>query len=120
MLVALVVAALLVALLNWDSVVLVGDIAEIPRSLPSLAFPNLTLIPQLLLSAVSIGIIGLVQGAGVSQAYPNPDGTYPDASGDFRGQGVANMAAGLFQGIPLGGSLSGTALVVNAGARDHR
>ena len=119
MLVALVVAALLVPLLDWASVILVGDIAEIPRSLPSLALPSLVLVPQLLLSAVAIGIIGLVQAAGVSQGFPNPDGRYPDASGDFRGQGLANLAAGFFRGIPLGGSLSGTSLVVKAGAQSR-
>jgi SulP family sulfate permease len=114
---ALVVAAVLVPLLGWQSVILVGDIAEIPRSLPSLAIPSLALVPQLFPSAVAIGLIGLVQAAGVSQGFPNPDGQYPDASGDFRGQGLANIAAGFFRGIPLGGSLSGTALVVNAGAQ---
>jgi SulP family sulfate permease len=119
MLVGLVVAALLVPLLGWDSIVLVGDISEIPRSLPSLALPSLALVPQLLMSAVAIGIIGLVQAAGVSQGFPNPDGQYPDASGDFRGQGLANIAAGFFRGLPLGGSLSGTGLVVNAGAQSR-
>ena len=119
MLVALVVAAVLVPLLGWESVILVGDIADIPRSLPIPALPSLALVPQLLLSAVAIGIIGLVQAAGVSQGFPNPDGKYPDASGDFRGQGLANVAAGFFRGIPLGGSLSGTALVVNAGAQSR-
>ena len=91
MLVALVVAAVLVPLLGWDAVILVGDIAEIPRSLPMPALPSLALVPQLLMSAVAIGIIGLVQAAGVSQGFPNPDGKYPDASGDFRGQGLANV-----------------------------
>jgi SulP family sulfate permease len=71
----------------------------------------------LLPTAFAIAIIGLVQGAGVSQSYPNPDGSYPDNSGDFRGQGVANIAAGFFQGIPAGGSMSGTAVTVNAGAK---
>ena len=61
--------------------------------------------------------IGLVQGAGVSQCYPNPDGSYPDNSRDFVGQGVANIATGFFQGIPAGGSMSGTAVTVNAGAK---
>ena len=49
----------------------------------------------------------------------NPDGAYPDSSGDFRGQGVANIAAGLLRGMPVGGSMSGTALVVAAGARSR-
>ena len=117
MLIALAVGALLVNLLNWESVVLVGDTASIPNSFPRPVLPQLNLIPQMLMPAIAIGIIGLVQATGVSQAYPNPDGKYPEPDGDFRGQGLANTVAGFFQGIPLGGSLSGTALVVGAGAQ---
>jgi hypothetical protein len=42
----------------------------------------------MLLPAFSVAIIGLIQGAGVSQGYPNPDGKYPDVSRDFLGQGA--------------------------------
>jgi sulfate permease, SulP family len=119
MLVALVIATALVPLAGWDSVTLVGDTASIPRSLPLPTLPDLTLAPQLILPAIAIGIIGLVQAAGVSQGFPNPDGRIPNASGDFRGQGLANLVTGFFRGLPIGGSLSGTALVVNAGARSR-
>jgi MFS superfamily sulfate permease-like transporter len=46
--------------------------------------------------------LGLIQAAGISQTIPNPDGEYPDPSGDFRGQGISNIASGLFKGLPLG------------------
>ena len=75
-----------------------------------------SLLPVVLLPALSVAIIGLIQGAGVSQGYPNPDGKYPDVSRDFLGQGVANLAAGLVSGIPAGGSISGTVLMLSAGA----
>ena len=117
--VALIVASLLVPLFNWDSVALVGDIAEIPDSLPLPTLPPLSVFPALLLPALSLALVGLVQGAGVSQNYVNPDGKYPDPSGDFSGQGVANIAAGLFQGMPVGGSLSATALVTSSGAKSR-
>lgn len=119
MLIALALGALLVNLLNWESVALVTDSFSIPNSFPRPVLPELTLIPQLLIPAIAIGIIGLVQANGVSQAYPNPDGKYPEPDGDFRGQGLANIVAGFFQGLPLGGSLSGTALVVGAGAQSR-
>jgi SulP family sulfate permease len=119
MLVALAAGTVLVNLLDWESVVLVGDTAMIPNTLPRPMLPQLTMVPQLLIPAIAIGIIGLVQATGVSQAYANPDGKYPEPDGDFKGQGLANMAAGFFQGLPLGGSVSGTALVVGAGARSR-
>jgi sulfate permease, SulP family len=36
------------------------------------------------------------------------------------GQGAANVAAGVFQGMPVGGTLSATALNKQAGARSRR
>ncbi len=35
------------------------------------------------------------------------------------GQGAANIAAGMFQGMPVGGSMSASSLVKNAGARSR-
>ena len=94
----------------------VGDIASIPRALPQLTLPDLSLVLTLLLPAFSVAVIGLVQGAGVSQGTPNPDGRYPNVSRDFLGQGAANIATSLVGGIPAGGSVSGTALIMSAGA----
>lgn len=116
---AVVLTSAATELLGWDTVAQLRDIAEVPRSLPTPVMPLWGAIPELVLPAVSLAFVGLVQGAAISQSIPNPDGTYPDASGDFRGQGVANVAAGLLQGMPVGGSMSATSLVVNAGARSR-
>lgn len=59
----------------------------------------------------------MVQGVGVSKGYPNPGDPYPDSSCDFIGQGAANLGASLLQGMPIGGSVSTTALNVSAGAK---
>jgi SulP family sulfate permease len=116
MVVALLVGSVMVPLLGWGSVALVQDIAEVPGTLPRPTLPDLATAGALIVPALSLAIVGLVQGAGVSQNYPNPDGTYGDASGDFVGQGAANIAASLFQGMPVGGSLSSTAVVASSGA----
>ena len=65
--------------------------------------------------AFAIAAIALVQGAGVSEAAPNPDGSPSRMNRDFIGQGVANLASGFFHGTPVGGSVSSTALNVAAG-----
>ena len=119
MIVALVVASLVVPLLGADAVELVRDVAYIPGSLPRPMLPSLAAIPGLLIPALALTFVGLMQGAGITQSIPNPDGRYPDASGDFVGQGVANIVSGLFQGTTVAGSLSATALVVSAGARSR-
>jgi SulP family sulfate permease len=126
--IAIGVSTLLLALLTlpalatsagFASVQTVADIADIPRALPSLVLPTPELILTMLLPAFSVALIGLIQGAGVSQGYPNPDGKYPNMSRDFLGQGVANMATSLVGGLPAGGSISGTALIISAGAKSR-
>ncbi|MGA8893071.1 MAG: SulP family inorganic anion transporter [Anaeromyxobacteraceae bacterium] len=103
----------------WQSVRIVRDVSSIPRSLPGLSLPQPGLLLTMLLPALSVAIIGLVQGAGVSQAYVNPDGRFPDVSRDFIGQGAANLVTGFVGGLPAGGSISGTALILGAGARSR-
>jgi SulP family sulfate permease len=117
MVAALIVASILPPLFGWDSVAQVSDIAEITRGLPTPVLPDFSVALSLITPALSLAIIGLLQGAGVSQAYVNPDGKYPNPSRDFIGQGAANVATGFFRGMPVGGSVSATALVVNSGAR---
>ncbi len=94
-----------------------ASVAEVPQSLPPPVLPLLSTVPDLLIPAASLAFVGLVQGAAIAQSQPNPDGRYPDASGDFRGQGIANIVAGILRGMPVGGSMSGTAIVVAAGGR---
>ncbi len=116
---ALILASALIPLFDWFGVAQVADVSSLPDTLPRPIIPDLSYIPSLIVPAMSIAIVGLVQGAGISQSYPNPDGEYPDASQDFVGQGVANIAAGFFRGMPVGGSLSATSLVVTSGARSR-
>ena len=114
---ALVVVSVGVALLELPQVAVVGDIAPIPRGFPAPHLPDLALVPGLLLPALSLAIIGLVQGAGISRAVPNADDSVGDASRDFVSQGAGNIAGGLFGGGPIGGSVQATALNVGAGSR---
>jgi SulP family sulfate permease len=116
---ALLATSAAVGLLGIESIHQVGDSYDITGALPGLALPSLALAPQLLLPAIAIGLIGLIQAAGVSQSIPNPDGAYADPSRDFTGQGIGNTITGFFQGLPVGGSLAGTALTVSAGAKSR-
>jgi len=117
--VAVIATSAGVAVLQWDSVATVSDLGAIPRSLPLPVAPAFRLMPSLLIPALSLAFVGLVQGAGISASFPNPDGRYPDASRDFTGQGAANVIAGVFQGMPVGGSMSASSLNKAAGARSR-
>jgi len=115
--VAIVAASVVTALLPGAGVPTLNDIAQVPQSLPGPVLPSLGLIATLVVPAAALALVGLVQGAAISQSLPNPDGSYPNPSRDFTGQGIANLVSGVFQGMPVGGSMSATALVVAAGGR---
>jgi SulP family sulfate permease len=95
----------------------VRDIADVPRSLPLPTLPVLGDLVVLIVPALSLAFVGLVQGAGVSAGFPNEDGSKQDESQDFVGQGAGNIVAGVFQGMPVGGSMSGSSLMATAGAK---
>lgn len=120
--VAVVLGSVCAVVLNlWvpDPVVLLRDIVEVPRGLPAPVLPSFADMPALLLPALSLTFIGLVQGAAVSAGIPTKDGRPADANRDFIGQGVGNLVSGIFQGMPVGGSMSGSSLIVQAGARSR-
>lgn len=119
----MLVAVALTSAASWAAdagVATVSDLAAVPSALPRPQFPDLSLVGVLLVPALSLAFVALVQGAAITAAVPDPDGTRSDASGDFRGQGAASIAAGLFQGMPVGGSMSGTALTRSSGAQTAR
>jgi SulP family sulfate permease len=119
-LVAVVLPSLAIVLLGVGGVPAVRDVGEIPTGIPLPSIPSLAaLSPDLISAAFAIAVIVLVQGTGVSQSVPNADGSRPSISRDFIAQGAANVASGFFRGLPVGGSLSTTALMMLSGARSR-
>src|SRR5690606_4938861 len=109
--------SLLVLLLGIDSVQIVQDIGTIGEGAPPVDMPSVfDLSFDVVTSAIAIAVVVLVQGAGVGQSVPNPDGSRSRTSRDFIAQGAANVASGLFRGLPVGGSLGATAINLVSGA----
>lgn len=116
-LLAVAVPSLLILFAGLESVGTVDDVGEIPGGVPTPTLPSLVLAFDLLTGALSVAVVILVQGSGVSQSVPNPGGGRSDPSRDFIAQGAANLASGLMRGLPVGGSVSTTALNVVSGGR---
>lgn len=113
-----VVIALLGDLLGADKVARVSDVGAIPRGLPMPFVPQLSdLSLNVITGAFAVAALVLIQGAGVSESAPNPDGSRAEPNRDFLAQGVGNVLSGIFRGQPVGGSVGQTALSVAAGAR---
>lgn len=115
-LVAIALPSALVALAGLEGVRTVSDVGEIASGLPKLEMPSFSESLRVLTGALAVAVVIVVQAAGVSQSVPNPDGPRASASSDFVAMGVANAASGFLRGLPVGGSLSATALSLLAGA----
>jgi SulP family sulfate permease len=116
-LIAIGVPSLIVALLDPHGVALVRGRGQI-SGVPWPAWPTFSSLSlDAITGALAVAAVILVQGAGVSQDVPNPDGSRSSVSRDFIAEGFANVAAGIFRGLPVGGSLSTTAVNVVSGAR---
>lgn len=112
-----ILAAVAVAALGLEGrVKVVGDL---PAGLPSMVWPEieLSLIGQLWLPALVIGIIGFVESVSIARAYAARSGHRIDPDAELRGLGAANIASGFTGAFPVTGGLSRTAVNAEAGAR---
>jgi sulfate permease, SulP family len=117
---AIIVPSILALLFQLDAVQIVRDVGEIPKGVPMPHVPSFSAFSfDVFTGALAVAVVILVQGAGVSQSVPNPDGSPRSNSRDFFAQGAANLASGFFRGLPIGGSLSTTALTVLSGSRSR-
>jgi SulP family sulfate permease len=102
----------------FASVATVADQGVIPTGIPLPALPRLNLLSfDLVVGSLAVAAVVVVQGAGVAESAPNRDGSFSQPNSDFIAQGAGNIAAGLFKGQPVGGSVGQTALNIAAGAR---
>ncbi len=112
---AAVILGLVVAPVIGFEGAVVGDI---PNALPHL---DLGLpwgdLPALAVPALVIALVGFAEPAAIARTYAQQTRTRWDADREFFGQGMANVASGLFGGFPVGGSFSRSAVAKEAGAR---
>ena len=104
--------------LGGHGVALVGPV---PRGLPVPQMPSLDLVgrhlPEILVSALALLLIGFSQTAGDARAFATRHRYRIDVNQESVAQGMANLGAGVFQGMPVSTSLSASSLNESAGAR---
>jgi SulP family sulfate permease len=88
----------------------------VPVGLPPFGLPSLADAVDLLPVAVTAAVLSLVETHAVDQAAAERTGQLPDERADALGLGLANVAASLFGGYPVSGSLARSAVVVRMGA----
>ncbi len=118
-LIAIAIPTIIVLAFALD-VRIVEDVGDIPQGLPRPSIPSIDLLSvEIITGAFAVAAIILVQGAGVAESFPPSGGRPTQPSRDFIAQGAANTTSGLFGGIPVGASVSGTALSVSSGSRSR-
>ncbi len=104
--------------LGSHGVALVGTV---PRGLPSLALPKWQQVGDhastIALAAVALVLIGFSQTAGDSRSFAAKHRYRIDINQESVAQGMSNVGAGLFQGMPVSTSLSASSLNDHSGAR---
>jgi high affinity sulfate transporter 1 len=96
-------------------------VGDVPRGLPSLAFPDLRFVMNnlavILSSAVGLLLIGFSQSAGDARAFASKHKYLVNINQESVAQGVSNVGSGLVQGIPVATSLSASSLNDTSGAK---
>ncbi|HEY2306162.1 MAG TPA: sulfate permease [Streptosporangiaceae bacterium] len=114
--VVLAIAATTVFGLADHGVSLVG---VLPKGFPPLTVPSVRLedLGPLAAGALGIAVVSLADTISTSSAFAARTGQEVDGNGEMIGIGVANLAAGLFQGFPVSTSGSRTAVAERSGAK---
>ncbi|SHI19513.1 SulP family inorganic anion transporter [Pollutimonas bauzanensis] len=117
-LVALVVVTLIQAIFHFDSVATIGSTyGEIPRGLPTWAFPAVTLsrLVELIGPAFAIAMLGAIESLLSAVVADGMAGTRHNSNQELIGQGLANIVAPLFGGIAATGAIARTATNIRNG-----
>lgn len=94
-------------------------IGEIPSGLPSIQLPSFS--PEqwrtILIDALVLGMLGSIDALLTSVIADSLTRTQHNSDKELIGQGLGNLASGLFGGLPGAGATMGTVVNIQSGAR---
>ncbi len=92
-------------------------VGELPSGLAGPALPRVPLsdLALLLSGAVGLTLLNFAEAYGPARELAREHNEQVDPNQELIGLGAANVGAGVFQGFPIGGSLSKTAAAQNVG-----
>ncbi len=116
-LVALVVGTVLsLLLLDMDAIRRIG---EIPTGLPDFQMPVFSAEQwqTMVINALVLGLLGCIDALLTSVIADSLTGGHHNSDKELVGQGIGNIASGLFGGLPGAGATMGTVVNIQAGAQ---
>jgi SulP family sulfate permease len=119
MLIVVALAAAATAVLKLPVETIGSQFGGIPRDLPLPALPHLSWekVQAVLPNAISFALLGAIESLLSAVVADSMTGRRHRSNCELVGQGVANIASGLFGGICVTGTVARTATNVRAGAR---
>jgi SulP family sulfate permease len=116
----LVVAAgtLAVWAMDWGGAG-VAIVGAVPAGLPAPQAPHfeLSALGALFPTGLAIALVGFMESIAVAKSFARQDGHPIDANQELRALGLANLGGAFFQGYPVTGGFSRTAVNAEAGAK---
>ncbi|SEJ07865.1 high affinity sulphate transporter 1 [Azotobacter beijerinckii] len=117
-LVAVILATLAVSFFDLHEVG-VKVLGELPQGLPAFTVPWLSDVDwiEVLLGGFAIALVSFTDTSVLSRTYAAITRSKVDPNQEMVGLGIANLAAGFFQGIPISSSSSRTPVAEAAGSK---
>lgn len=118
-LIAVVGATIAVSLLGLAEGAGVEVLGSLPQGLPAFAIPWITRedIVPVLIGGCAVAMVSFADTSVLSRVYAARTRSYVDPNQEMVGLGIANLAAGFFQGFPISSSSSRTPVAEAAGAK---
>ena len=118
-LIAVVAATVFVAVSRVDAQAGVAVLGVLPQGLPTLVLPHIgfdDLVP-VVTGGIAVALVSFADTSVLSRTYAARLRSRVDPNQEMVGLGVANLAAGFFQGFPISSSSSRTPVAEAAGSR---
>ncbi|WP_051188643.1 SulP family inorganic anion transporter [Proteocatella sphenisci] len=118
-LIALIVTSVMVSVFNMDVATIGSKFGELSSKLPVMSIPHLDInqIKLLIPSAFTIAILGSIESLLSAVVSDGMIGGKHRSNMELIAQGVANIASGLFGGIPATGAIARTVANIKNGGR---
>ena len=118
-LIAVVGATVAVGVLDLATRAGVSVLGSLPQGLPGFAIPWITTadIVPVVIGGCAVALVSFADTSVLSRVYAARTRTYVNPNQEMVGLGIANLAAGFFQGFPISSSSSRTPVAEAAGAK---
>ncbi|WP_433765396.1 SulP family inorganic anion transporter [Pseudomonas putida] len=118
-LIAVAGATVVVGMLDLAARAGVSVLGQLPQGLPLFAIPWITRedIVPVVIGGCAVALVSFADTSVLSRVYAARTRTYVDPNQEMAGLGIANLAAGFFQGFPISSSSSRTPVAEAAGSK---